>query len=183
MIRPTSGPAPDPAAGGVTGPATGAGVDPAADPVRDRVPLARLFAVGYRVLVDGLHRRLAERGWTDVRVTDGFVLLAARSGGLRGADVAALLGVSKQAASKHLDALANAGYVTRERHQSDDRAKLVRLTDRGRALLAAVEEVYAELEAQWAAVLGVPAIESMRSDLTTLLGHPHGGRLPAITPP
>lgn len=149
----------------------------------DGVPLARLFAIGYRVLVDELHRRLADRGWTDVRVSYGFVLLAARDGDLRGADVAALLGVSKQAASKLVEAMQGAGYVTRRPHASDDRAKLVRLTDRGRALLAAVEEIYAELEARWAALIGTEAVESLRTDLTTVLERTHGGRLPVITPP
>lgn len=183
MTGPATGPATGRATGRATGPGTDPAADPAADPVLDRVPLARLFAVGYRVLVDGLHRRLAERGWTDVRVNHGFVLLAARAGGLRGADVAALLGVSKQAASKLLDGLVDAGYITRERHARDDRAKLVRLTDRGHALLAAVEEIYTELESEWAGLIGVAAVESVRGDLTAVLQRAHGGRLPVITPP
>lgn len=146
------------------------------------VPLARLFAIAYRVLVDGLHARLAERGWSDVRVSYGFVLLATRDGGLRGADIAALLGVSKQAASKLVDAMHGAGYVTREPDPGDERAKLVVLTERGRALLATVEEIYAEFEAGWAAVIGPGAVESLRADLTTVLERGHGGRLPMITP-
>ena len=147
------------------------------------VPLARLFAIAYRTLIDGLHRRLAERGWTGVRVNDGFVLLAARGGGLRGADIAALLGVSKQAASKLVDAMCDDGYVAREPDPGDERAKQIVLTDRGLALLAAVEEIYSELESEWAAVLGAGAVETLRADLTTALEHSHGGRLPVITPP
>lgn len=149
----------------------------------DRVPLARLFAIGYRVLVDGLHRRLVERGWTDVRVTYGFVLLAARDGGLCGADVAALLGVSKQAASKLVEGMQAAGYVTRQPHAQDDRVKLIHLTDRGEALLVAVEEIYAELESEWAGLIGPDAVEALRADLTAVLERTHGGRLPVITPP
>jgi DNA-binding MarR family transcriptional regulator len=154
-------------------------------PVTDAggVPLARLFAIGYRVLVDGLHRRLAERGWSDVRVSYGFVLLAARDGGLRGADVAALLGVSKQAASKLVEGMQDAGYVSRRPHEGDERAKLIRLTDRGHALLATVEEIYAELESEWATLIGGAAVESLRADLTLVLERTHGGRLPVITPP
>jgi hypothetical protein len=41
-------------------------------------PLARLFAIAYRLLIDSLHERLQARGWTDVRPAYGFVLLAAR---------------------------------------------------------------------------------------------------------
>ena len=43
-----------------------------------RSPLARLCAMAYRDLVDGLHQRLVERGWNDVRPAFGFALLAAR---------------------------------------------------------------------------------------------------------
>jgi hypothetical protein len=40
--------------------------------------LARLFAIAYRSLIDGLHDELAGRGWTDVRPAFGFVLLTCR---------------------------------------------------------------------------------------------------------
>ena len=43
-------------------------------------PLARLLAMAYRQLVDDLHRRLAARGWSDVRPAFGFLLLALRDG-------------------------------------------------------------------------------------------------------
>lgn len=147
------------------------------------VPLARLFAIAYRTMVDGLHERLVRRGWADVRVNYGFVLLAARYGGLRGADVAVLLGVSKQAASKLIDGMQEAGFVDRRADPGDERAKRVVLTHRGHALLAAVEEIHAELELGWADLIGPQAVESLRADLTTVLERTHGGRLPVITPP
>jgi hypothetical protein len=48
------------------------------DPASGDPPLARLFAIAYRLLIDSLHERLQARGWTDVRPAYGFVLLAAR---------------------------------------------------------------------------------------------------------
>jgi hypothetical protein len=48
---------------------------------------------------------------------------------------------------------------------SDGRAKDLRLTARGWALPADVEEIYRELEAGWAATLGVDGVESLRRDL------------------
>ena len=44
------------------------------------VPLARLLAMAYRQLIDRLHERLAAEGYTDVRPTFGYVLLAVRDG-------------------------------------------------------------------------------------------------------
>jgi DNA-binding MarR family transcriptional regulator len=143
-------------------------------------PLARLFAIAFRTLIDGLHSRLAARGWHDVKPTYGFVLLAARESGIQSSEVAALLGISKQAASKIVDAMVDADYVARNPHPDDQRAKIITLTARGARLLDDVKEIYAELESEWANILGGNQIENMRANLVTVLLETHGGRLPQI---
>ena len=144
------------------------------------VPLARLFAIGYRALVDGLHEELPRRGWSDVRPAFGFVLLALRESPASLRDLPAVLGTSKQAVSKLVDAMVAGGYVERDTDPDDARAKRVRLSERGRQLLAVVEEVYAELERDWAAVLGEERLSRLRQDLTAVLSATSGGRLPAV---
>ncbi|NMN98958.1 MarR family transcriptional regulator [Nocardiaceae bacterium YC2-7] len=143
-------------------------------------PLARLFAIAFRTLIDGLHERLAARGWHDVKPTFGFVLLAAREAGIQSSEVAALLGISKQAASKIVDAMVEADYVSRSPHPDDQRAKIVTLTVRGAQLLDDVEQIYAELESEWATIVGGAQIEGMRENLVTVLLATHGGRLPQV---
>jgi DNA-binding MarR family transcriptional regulator len=144
------------------------------------VPLARLFAVAYRLLVDGLHERLAERGWADVRPAFGFVLLALRDGPLSLRDLPGVLGTSKQAVSKLVDAMVATGYVERAVDPDDARAKRVELSERGRALLAEVEVIWAELESEWARVLGDARLTDLRSDLHTVLVQVSGGAMPAV---
>jgi DNA-binding MarR family transcriptional regulator len=144
-------------------------------------PLARLFAIGYRSLIDDLHAALRTRGWDDVRPAHGFVLLAARDGPTTVTELVDLLGFTKQAASKLVDAMAAAGYVRREATPADGRRRPVVLTARGRSLLAAVEDVYRELEARWAAAIGPDAVERLRADLVTVLAGP-GGSLPPVRP-
>ena len=144
------------------------------------VPLARLFAMAYRMLVDGLHEGLAERGWTDVRPAFGFVLLALRAGPASLRDLPGALGTSKQAVSKLVEAMVAAGYVERAADPADARAKLVQLSGRGRALLAVVEEIYAELEAGWVRSLGAAGLTRLRGDLERVLRAAHGGALPAV---
>ena len=112
------------------------------------MPLARLLAVAYRQLIDGLHRRLAEAGWEDVRPTYGFVLLALRDRERSVSELAGLLGVSKQATSKLLDQMAEGRCVTRAVSTDDARRRTVALAQRGHELLAAVEAIYADLEAE-----------------------------------
>jgi DNA-binding MarR family transcriptional regulator len=144
------------------------------------VPLARLFAMAYRLLVDGLHERLADRGWTKVRPAFGFVLLALREGPVSLRDLPAVLGTSKQAVSKLVDAMVAAGYVERVPDPVDARAKRAQLSERGHALLAEVERIWAELERDWADALGEEGLAGFRKDLTTALRAAHGGSLPAV---
>ena len=148
------------------------------------MPLARLFAMALRSLIDDLHQRLGERGWPDIRPLHGFALLAVRDGDPPATVVslAGLLGVTKQAASKLVTSLEQHGYVRRVAHADDGRAKALALTDRGARLLATVEEVYAEIEAEWTGILGPGRLDAVRHDLLHVLRATHDGHLPAIRP-
>jgi DNA-binding MarR family transcriptional regulator len=148
----------------------------------DGVPLARLFAMAFRSLIDDLHAQLADRGWRDIRPPYGFVLLAVRDQPTTATDVRRLLGLTKQAASKVLDAMEAAGLVRRRAHADDGRAKLVEITPEGRRLLRDVEAIYAELEAGWAAVVGSERVDALRRDVTAVLRAQNDGELPPIRP-
>jgi DNA-binding MarR family transcriptional regulator len=138
--------------------------------------------MAFRDLIDGLHERLSRRGWPDVRPAYGFVLLAARDNPTSATEVAALTGTSKQAASKLVAQMVAAGYLQRQPDDRDARVVRVALSRRGRELLAAVEEVYAEQEAEWAGIVGPRAVDRIRSDLAAVLRARHGGRLPPVRP-
>jgi DNA-binding MarR family transcriptional regulator len=142
-----------------------------------------MLAMAFRLLIDGLHERLAERGWNGVRPAFGFVLLALRGGPATLRELTELLGTSKQAVSKLVEAMVDAGYVERRTHPDDARAKTVQLTKRGHRLLTAVEEIYDELEQQWAEVIGRPRVEGIRDDLDAVLRSAYGDALPAVRPP
>lgn len=145
-------------------------------------PLARLLAMAYRSLIDDLHRELAARGWREVRPAYGFLLLALAGGPVSLRGLVATLGTSKQAVSKLADGMVAAGLVERVADARDARAKDLRLTDRGHALLTDVEEIYGELEAGWAAVLGADGVEELRRDLESVVRAAHDGALPPVRP-
>ena len=147
---------------------------------RAGVPIARLSAMVFRTLMDDLHAELRARGFRDVGMSYGYVLLEARNGALSGTQVARLLGVSKQAASKLISAMQQSGYLLAS--TSDDlRARRVEISARGRRLLENVEAIYAQLEAQWAKTIGRERVEALREDLTKVLVARHGA-LPAVRP-
>lgn len=148
----------------------------------EHVPLARLFASAFRMLVDDLHAGLRRRGWSDVRPAFGFVLLALRDAPRTANELAAHLGTSKQASSKLLASLVAAGYVRRSPRVPDGRQRPLELTARGRKLLGTVEDLYAELEAGWATVIGDRAVERLRTDVARVLRARHAGALPPVRP-
>ncbi|MEO8267642.1 MAG: MarR family transcriptional regulator [Ilumatobacteraceae bacterium] len=146
------------------------------------VPLARLLAMSYRLLIDSLHTRLREQGWTDVRPAFGFVLLATRDRATTSTELATVLSVSKQAASKLIDAMEEAGFVSRSPGVRDARERIVELADRGHRLLTAVEQIYRDLEAEWVTVIGNRGVELTRRNLSRVVLAAHGGVFPSIRP-
>lgn len=147
-----------------------------------RTPLARLFAVAYRSLIMDLHAELRVRGWSDVRPAYGFVLIALQSGPTTSGALSDLLGITKQATSKLVKGMADAGYLTRTIGVVDSRERPLVLTDRGIDLLGVVEEIYVDLEARWAGVIGADELERLRQGLTAALTENGRHELPAIRP-
>jgi DNA-binding MarR family transcriptional regulator len=91
-----------------------------------------------------------------------------------------VLGTSKQAVSKLVSAMVDAGYVELAADPADARAKQVRLSDRGRSLLGEVEQIWVELERDWAATLGTDRLAALRADVETVVRAAHGGALPVV---
>ena len=91
------------------------------------------------------------------------------------------MGTSKQATSKLIDAMLLADLVQRVA-TTNRRQRPVEITDRGLRLLAAVELIYQEIEAEWAAILGPAKLRALRTSLTTVLVSANGGQMPAVRP-
>jgi DNA-binding MarR family transcriptional regulator len=138
--------------------------------------------MAFRQMIDDLHVALRDRGWDDVRESYGFVLLAIRDEETTTTELATLLGVSKQAVSKLLDAMEQSGYVERRADVDDGRVKSVTLAARGRELLVVVEQIYADLEQRWADVLGETALGQTRSRIERVVRERNDGSLPQLRP-
>lgn len=75
-----------------------------------------------------------------MRAAFGFVLLAAREQPITITELAALLGTTKQAASKLAAAMTKAGYLVMGTESRDARQRPLRISPRGSALLTDVED-------------------------------------------
>jgi DNA-binding MarR family transcriptional regulator len=105
-------------------------------------------------LVDGIQEGLARRGFNDVRPAHGFAFARISEGGATTADVAEHLGITKQATGQLVDYLVDHGYVMRRPDERDARARLLLLTERGRACTVAAEAAATETVDGWRSQLG-----------------------------
>ncbi|WP_019059244.1 MarR family winged helix-turn-helix transcriptional regulator [Streptomyces prunicolor] len=84
----------------------------------------------------------------------GFAFARLAPDGATATDLAAHLGITKQAASQLVDELVRKGYVERRPHPGDARARLVVLTELGWACTRAAEEAALEAVQPWIELLG-----------------------------
>ncbi len=130
--------------------------------------LPLLLLAGFRAVIDEAHADLAQRGHPGLRPGHGFALQAIGTFGATAADVGRRLGVSKQAAGKTIDRLAELGYVTRGEQDGDRRRKLVRLTPRGTEALTLSAEAFTRVRARWTADLGQDQVTALEDSLRAM---------------
>ena len=133
------------------------------EPPGFELPLRLLL--GFRVLIDRLHAELARQGHPDVRPVHGFVLQAVGPGGTTAVELGRRLGITKQAAAKHVEALERLGYLRRIADPHDARRKVLQLTDRGADSLGRSARIFDALRAEWADTLGVERLRALEADL------------------
>jgi DNA-binding MarR family transcriptional regulator len=130
--------------------------------------LATLVLAAGNAVVDGIQAGVRARGFTDLRPAHGFAFVRLAPSGATVTEVAAHLGVTKQAAGQLVDELEQRGYVRREPHPDDARARLVVLTERGWDCTRAAEQAAAETVRQWAGVLGRRRVQALGRDLARI---------------
>ncbi|MFF4960901.1 MarR family winged helix-turn-helix transcriptional regulator [Streptomyces sp. NPDC001222] len=112
-----------------------------------------------------IHDGVVARGFEGLRPAHGFAFARLSWGGATVTELAAHLGVTKQAASQLVDEIVRKGYAERQPHPEDARARLIVLTGRGRACTRAAEEAAAEAVRPWAELLGEAEIRLLQSQL------------------
>jgi DNA-binding MarR family transcriptional regulator len=128
-----------------------------------QLPLHLLL--GFRVLIDGLHAELARQGHPGIRPVHGFILQAVGTDGVTAAELGRRLGVTKQAATKHIERLEHLGYLHRAAHPRDGRQKVVRRTGAGLDVLRRSAAIFDELRDGWMAILGEDRLTALEQDL------------------
>src|SRR5438046_2348931 len=97
---------------------------------------------------------VASAGYDDIAPAHFNILQHPTPDGLRPSEVAARAQMTKQAANRLIRHLERRGYLRLEPDPNDQRARIIRLTDRGWSLIRTIREVVEEVEAEWAQRLG-----------------------------
>jgi DNA-binding MarR family transcriptional regulator len=135
------------------------------------VPLSRLLLEAHRSMGGELLTGLSERGYDDVRPGHAALFMTIdRRTGTRLTELARRAHMTKQGMMLLVDELEGRGYVRRVPDPEDGRAKLVRLTARGRNYVAEARRAMAAVESRARRQLGWRRYQGFRAALEELAG-------------
>jgi DNA-binding MarR family transcriptional regulator len=130
--------------------------------------LGILLALAFQEFVTELRQDLGERGFDDLARSSGYVFRALDAEPLTTSALADRLGVSKQGAGQLVDEMTRRGYLTSRPDPSDGRARLLQLSERGRAALAAARAFHRSYEQRLARRHGRAHVDDLRAMLTAM---------------
>jgi len=134
-----------------------------------------MVLLGYQGFVRGLHEDLAGKGFVDLGRSDGVVMRLLHERGRKVSELAGLLEITPQGAAQIVEDMERRGYVGRRADPGDARARLVELTERGRAVIAAARTFHRRFETRLRRRHGDAAIDAFRSVLEEMAGAAPGG--------
>jgi DNA-binding MarR family transcriptional regulator len=127
-----------------------------------QIPLAGLLAIASEAMFLQFRADLVEAGYGDIRPTHGCVFRFVRGEGMRLTELAVLAGMTKQSVGEVVDDLAARGYVERFPDPADRRAKLIRLTERGKEAQGIGFGLFSAIEKRWGERYGTERIAQLR---------------------
>jgi DNA-binding MarR family transcriptional regulator len=130
--------------------------------------LGILLALGYQEFVGQLHEALAASGFDDIGRSDGYVFRALDEAPLSTSALAVRLAISKQGAAQIVEDMTGRGYLERRPDPADGRARLLFLSDRGRAALAEARRFHRVYERSLTQRHGREAVMALRDLLTAM---------------
>lgn len=139
-------------------------------------PERMLIGALLRVPSEAIHRRIISElnaaGHGELRLPHMPVLQYPGPDGARPGELAERAGMSRQAMNQLLRSLEGLGYIVRSDAPDDGRARLVHLTDRGRAAYAKIHDILRDIEQEWRAELGAGSFAQLKALLLRVWASP-----------
>lgn len=133
-------------------------------------PMIRLLGVGFDAFAEELNRRLQATEFGDIRPGHGCVFGTIDvENGSRLTELAERAVMTKQTVGEMVSDLEKRGYVERVADPSDGRAKIIRLTPRGRQAYLHGRRLIDEVERDWTERYGEERIAALRDALEAVV--------------
>ena len=139
-----------------------------------RVPMIRLLDAAFDEFSEQLTRRVLAASYTDIRPGHGCVFGNIDPDGSRLTDLAERAGMTKQSVGEVTSDLEQRGYLERVPDPADGRAKIIRLTNRGREAQAIGRGLIEDIERDWAERFGTEQVAALRAALEAITAERRG---------
>lgn len=127
-----------------------------------------LMRASYDWAIGRIMEHLHAAGFPDLRASHAPVIAFPGPHNTRPSELAARTGRSKQHINILLRELEAAGYLERRPDGNDQRAKIIRLTDRGMDLAAAIKTAVESVEDEWRQLIGDRRLAALKQTLLDL---------------
>lgn len=131
--------------------------------------IGALLRMAWEDLIAELFEGLREAGFDDVRVAHRTLLRDVLTGRYRPSELAARVGLSKQAANDVLREFEAGGYITLVPDPDDGRAKRIQATERGAALEMTASRLSSDVARRWAEQVGEERFASFEQVLREIV--------------
>jgi DNA-binding MarR family transcriptional regulator len=128
-------------------------------------PFIRLLDAALDDFIAELSRRVAATDYADIRISHGCVFGNIDPDGSRLTDLAERAHLTKQSVGEVTSDLEQRGYVERVPDPDDGRAKIIRLTERGRQAQTLGRGLIDDIEREWGERFGDERIAALREAL------------------
>ena len=143
------------------------------------LPVGALLRFGLEEIRTRIYAGVVAAGFDDLRPAHVTMFRWPGPRGRRPTEVAADVQISKQRVNDLLRDLERLGYLELEADESDNRAKIIHLTSRGKRLQEVALGVHEAIEREWKRTVGSRRYRELREILTELVEPPAPSRMRA----
>lgn len=130
--------------------------------------LARLINLFKKDIDLRITQKLLERGYTNFKLGDMVLLVHIDPQGTINNDLARKARISKQAMSKVVKNLVADNYIGTRKHDTDNRASIIFLTEKGKEFMINVYEAVDETQELYAGIIGKETLTQLKTILKQL---------------
>lgn len=137
--------------------------------------LIRVVSLMKKDMDNRLTESLQQKGYADFKLGDMVLIANIAPEGIINNELAKKAHITKQAMSKVVKNLEAAGYIVTRKHENDNRATVIFLSDKGKELVVAATESVLEIEQHYTSLIGETDMNAVKDILIRLVDFVYPG--------